>query len=442
MSGNATYSSKNILNKAIFNIAFQIVPIAAALILTPFLINNMGKDLWAKFATGVSIIFLSNYFSFGIGPTLNRRVAEIIGLNENQRIGKELKECTALSVVLGVVFFIILQLLLYFSYTSNAFSILKSETDFQFYLIILLVFVMAFAIIPYKSLLESFSDFYFLAIARAFAASMLFIIPAMFIVFEEISLVFIAVALAIFYIFLYAAYYLRVLGHQHKFSFKLISPYSLGFLKSIFKINSGFLKETFFFSLFFLTSAIVLFFDRFYYPIFFDTKIISDQVTMLDLFNRIAIVTGTISLVYFSAISVWFNEGKLNKIKTNLKRQLVMVGVVFLLIILISYFFLGDILHWWLGESYSKFIENNSLFLLLGVLSVNFTILLIRPLQAIGEIKTVSLFLVMSTIVYLCIVIVLGINRSIELHFAALFTKAFFDIVIFTYLLKRKHLLW
>ena len=104
----------------------------------------------------------------------------------------------------------------------------------------------------------------------------------------------------------------------------------MGFLKSILKINNDFLKETFFFSLFFLTSAIVLFFDRFYYPIFFDTEIISDQVTMLDLFNRIAIITGTISLVYFSAISVWFNEGKLNKIKTNLKRQFVMVGLTFL----------------------------------------------------------------------------------------------------------------
>jgi len=52
--------------------------------------------------------------------------------------------------------------------------------DFQFYFIILVVFVLAFAIIPYKSLLESFSDFYFLAIARAIAASMLFVIPALF----------------------------------------------------------------------------------------------------------------------------------------------------------------------------------------------------------------------------------------------------------------------
>lgn len=442
MSENATYSSKKVFNKAIFNIAFQIVPIAAALILTPFLINTMGKDLWAKFATGVSIIFLSNYFSFGIGPTLNRRVSEIIGLKENHRIGKELKECTSLSIVLGVLFFIILQAILFFGYKTSAFSILQSKTDLQFYIIILLVFVIAFAIIPYKSLLESFSDFYFLAIARAVAASMLFIIPAFFVVYNDASLVRISWSLAIFYMLLYAAYYFRVLGHQKKFSFKMTSPYSMGFLKSIFKMNSDFLMEAFFFSLFFLTSAIVLFFDRFYYPIYFNTNIMSDQVTMLDLFNRIAIVTGTISLVYFSAISVWYNEGKINKIRSNLKRQFLIIGLVFLLVVLISYFFLGDILHWWLGDSYSEFIESNSFFLLLGVLSVNFTILLIRPLQAVGEIKTVSLLLVISTIVYLCIVIALGKNHSIELHFTALLAKAFFDIIAFTYLLKRKHLLW
>lgn len=442
MAENTTYSSKKVLNKAIFNIAFQIVPIAAALLLTPFLISTMGKDLWAKFATGVSIVFLSNYFSFGIGPTLNRRVSEIIGLKENERIGKELKECTALSIVLGIAFFVILQTALYFGYQTNVFSILQSETDFHFYFIILLVFVLAFAIIPYKSLLESFSDFYFLAIARAISASMLFIIPALFVLFKEMSLVKVAVALAVFYVILYGVYYLRVIAHQQKFSFRIISPYSIGFLKSLFKINRGFLKETFFFSLFFLTSAIVLFFDRFYYPIFFDTKIMSDQVTMLDLFNRIAIITGTISLVYFSAISVWYNERKIDKIKANLKRQFMMIGLVFVLVIFVSYFFLGDILHWWLGESYSNFIKNNAFHLLLGVLSVNFTILLIRPLQAIGEIKIVSLLLVISTIVYLCIVIIFGLQKTIELHYIAFLTKALFDIVAFTYLLKRKNILW
>ena len=119
-----------------------------------------------------------------------------------------------------------------------------------------------------------------------------------------------------------------------------------------------------------------------------------------------------------------------------------MIGLVFVFITLVSYFFLGDILHWWLGDSYSEFIERNAFFLLLGVLSVNFTILLIRPLQAVGEIKTVSLMLVISTIVYLCIVVVLGINHSIELHFMALLSKAFFDLIVFSYLLKRKHLLW
>ena len=48
MAGNATYSSKKVLNKAIFNIAFQIVPIGVALLLTPFLINTMGKAYYGQ----------------------------------------------------------------------------------------------------------------------------------------------------------------------------------------------------------------------------------------------------------------------------------------------------------------------------------------------------------------------------------------------------------
>ena len=441
MAQNSTYSSKSVFKKTLFNISFQIVPIVIALLLTPYLINNLGKDLWAKFATGVSIVFLSNYFSFGIGPTLNRRVSEVIGLNQNARIGKELRECTSLSILLGVVFFIILSITLYASFASRTFSILQSKSDFQFYFIILLVFVIAFVIIPYKSLLESFSDFYFLALARAITASSLFVIPAIFVWLKEFSLIKIATVLAMFYIVLFSTYYIRVVSHQRKFLFKLISPYSKAFLMSLFKFDRNFLVETFFFSLFFLTSAVVLFYDRFYYPIFFDTEIIADQVTLLDLFNRVAIITGTISLIYFSAISVWYNEGQIDKIKVNLKRQLALVGLVFVFVILVSHYFLGDILSWWLGKSYSTFIRDNAFQLLLGVLAVNFTILLIRPLQAVGEIKKVSLILVISTIVYLCMVTFFGVFKAIEYHYLAFLVKAGVDLSVLAYFLKRKKLL-
>ncbi|MFC5047734.1 hypothetical protein ACFSTE_05640 [Aquimarina hainanensis] len=441
MSENNRYKSNNVFKKAIFNIAFQIIPILLALILTPFLINGMGKDFWAKYSTGISLIFLSNYFSFGIGPALNRRVSEVIGLKKYDKILYELKECVSFSYFLGIVFFIILQIVLLLAYKLGNFSILKTGSDFSFYQITIFNFFLVFIIIPYRSILESFSDFYFLAIVRAITAAMLFLIPFIYILLFGVSLKGIAMMLSVFYCMLYSVYYFRVFQFKNKFHFKLPSPIGKEFLVRIFKFDLSFLKETFYFSLFFLTSAIVLFFDRFYYAVFFNTIIISDQVTMLDLFNRVAIITGTISIVYFSAISVWYQEKNLEKIRKNLQTQIIGVFCIFFIVVIFSYFFLNSILGWWLGESFSLFIEKNSFSLLFATILTNFVILLVRPLQAIGLIKVVSLFLVFTTIIYICIVIFLGYLKEIEYHYLALITKSALDIIILISLLKKKRIL-
>lgn len=438
---NNNYTSQRVFSKALFNIGFQIVPIAAALILTPYLIQNMGKDAWAKYSIGVSLIFLSNYFSFGIGPTLNRRVSEIIGLKQHRRIKEELKECVSFSYLLGTVFFTVLQTILYLAYRSGSFSVLQNYIDYTFFFIVLCVFLLAFIIIPYRSLLESFSDFYFLAIVRALTAAMLFVVPFAYIYFSAMTLVSIALALFVFYILLCFIYFFRIKVYEKRLSFDVYSPFKRVVLQQVFKFEMSFLKETVWFSIFFLTSAFVLFFDRFYYPLFFDTNVISDQVTMLDLFNRVAIVTGTISLVYFSAISVWYQEKNIARIKSSLRLQLMGVGVLFAFILLLSNFILDDILKWWLKDSFSVFIYENAFHLLLGALMINYTILFIRPLQAIGKIKIVSIWLMGTTFIYLVIVLFLGIYRAIEYHYVAFIVKALLDMTILVTLLKRNKIL-
>lgn len=209
MNKDSNYESKKVVRKTFFNIGFQIVPIAAALLLTPYLIMTMGKDAWAKYATGISLIFLSNYFSFGIGPTLNRRVSEIIGRKQYAAIHQEMAEGISFSYLLGGVFFIVLQTALYLVFLSGSFSIVQSISDYYFYSTVLFVFLLAFLIIPYRSLLESFSDFYFLAIIRAITAAVLFVVPAAILFFGPSDLMAIAMALLLFYIGLYVVYVLR-----------------------------------------------------------------------------------------------------------------------------------------------------------------------------------------------------------------------------------------
>ncbi len=438
---NNNYSSDKVFKKAIFNIGFQVFPIFVALTLTPFLINGLGKSIWAKYSIGVSLIFLSNYFSFGIGPTLNRRVSEIIGKKQFDSITNILFQSVSFSYILGLSFFIIFQLLLISLFNFFELSILTDINDFRFYFVTIFTFFIVLLIIPYRSLLESFSDFYFLAIMRGITSSMLFIIPSFFLFLFNTSLLSIGITLFVFYTILLLLYYLRVKSFESSNGFSSPNIFNLKCVVGVSKIDFSFISETIYFSIFFLTSATVLFFDRFYYSLYYNTEIISDQVTLLDLFNRVSIITGTISLVYFSAISVWYQENKLDLIKKNLKKQLAIVFFIFLVIISIAYFFIGDILNLWLGKSYSKFIEVNSLKLLVATFFVNFTILLIRPLQSIGLVKSVSKVLFFSTLLYVLIVFFLGYFNKIEYHYFALLIKFFIDIIFLVFISKSNKIL-
>nr|WP_286942409.1 hypothetical protein [Allomuricauda sp.] len=162
---------------------------------------------------------------------------------------------------------------------------------------------------------------------------------------------------------------------------------------------------------------------------------------MLDLFNRAAIVTGTISLVYFSAISVWYNEENFLRIKKNLRFQFTVVAFLFTAIIIFSIFFLKDLMAWWLSESFSDFIANVSFPLLLGILLINFEILMIRPLQAIGQINKVNRWLVFSTSTYVAMILFIGFFELIYYHYIALVLKGSIDCIALFIMLKKEKLI-
>lgn len=439
MNINKEYTSKKVAGKAFFNILFQGIPISFALILIPTLLELMGKDLWAKYSIGISLVFLANYFSFGLGPALNRRVSELVGRNMLPLTMDELEKSRKLSFTLGVSFFVLMQFLLYFAFWLKIFSVLQSWEDYYFFSVALFTFLVVFLSIPYRSILESFSDFYFLAIQRAITASMLFLVPFVVIkLTSRISLVMISFVLLGYYILLYWVLLFRIGKRFLKSDIKLKMWTLKIWNTSFFDLDKGFLKETLYFALFFISNAIVLFFDRFFYSLFFDSKLLADHVTLLDLFNRIAIIPSTLSLVYFSAISVWYQQEKITKIKKTLIFQILVVGVLFLLIALVGNFILLDVIQWWLGDSYSPFIANNSVNLMWACLLINFPILLIRPIQAIGYVREASFILLITTFLYVLLVIVIGNIKKIEWHFMALFFKSITDIIVLYLYLKRK----
>ena len=436
---NKRYTSGKVLKKAVFNLAFQIVPIIVALVFIPLLINSLGKDYWAKYTAGVSAIFLANYFSFGIGPAINRRVSELIGAKRTNEIGKEVTTGIALSFALSIAFLFLYTIFMLLAYQFKALSILTNLEDLYFFLIIGLAFFVVFISIPYKSLLESYSDFYFLAIIRAISAAGLFIVPYVLWVTGIFKLYWASIVLAGYYTIVFIIMFFRTEKNKRMLSLDYGKPFGISTFFSSIKGNFSFAKEAFRFGVFFLCSAIVLFFDRYYYSLYINTQILSDHVTLLDLFNRVAIITGTISLVYFSAISVWYNEGNLGRIRKNLRLQLIAISAIFIGGLFISYFILTDFLQWWLKGAYSPFIAESAFFLLVAVFFMNFEILMVRPLQAIGRVNDVNKILVATTLIYILIVSYLGISDLVQYHYWALMCKAIIDcLFLLRMLLKEK----
>lgn len=438
---NKRYTSRKVLKKAVFNLGFQVVPIIVALLLIPILINNLGKDYWAKYTAGVSAIFLANYFSFGIGPALNRRVSELIGAKRVNAIDKEIDTGIGVSYLLSITLFVLFAIFILIGFQTKALSILQSFEDLYFYLIIAFSFVIVFITIPYKSLLESYSDFYFLAIVRAISSAGLFIVPYLLWLLGIKSLFWVSIVLVTYYLVVLISMYLRT--QKHKLTLGLKYGKSIGlkaFISSI-RANTSFVKEAFKFGVFFLCSATILFFDRYFYSLFVNTKILADHVTMLDLFNRIAIITGTVSLVYFSAISVWHSQKDLARIKKNLRLQIVTITIIFVIGLFVGHFVLTDLMEWWLKDAYSNFIGKSAFYLLAAILIMNFEILMVRPLQAIGQVTKVNKLLVFTTIMYLIVVIGLGVSNAIEYHYIALLLKGSIDCIVLLMMLAKEKLI-
>ena len=156
-----------------------------------------------------------------------------------------------------------------------------------------------------------------------------------------------------------------------------------------------------------------LFFDRIIFKFFIDKNILSDHVTMQDLFNRVAIISGNISLVYYPTLS-----DKANQTKLFLKhyfKQLYYVLFAFAAIIIISSIFLEKALNFWLKDDFSTYISNNALVYLAGIIVFNFSIIQVRALQAKNKEKLVTLHLIVILGLYILFVLLLGLIEQPKL---------------------------
>ena len=382
--------------KALFNVAIQIIPILASLFAIPISISNLGKPLWFFYSLGITVLFLPNYFAFGAGPYLVRNLIQ----KNNFLLSKKWKGCISAIIISAIIYVLLSSAFLFTTRNQDAFILNSSEKLFNVFFILsgLMIYIM----ILFKAILESKEDFYFLGTARAFFTTGLIVIPVLSFQQEW------HYALSVF---LWSIIYVFVCGNR-------IGNLGAKWMQNKNLIVSKqnlieYVNEVWPFGVYLFCWSFFLFFDRIIFKFFIDKNILSDHVTMQDLFNRVAIISGNISLVYYPTLSEKANQTKL--FLQHYFKQLYYVLFAFAAIIIISSIFLEKALNFWLKDDFSTYISNNALVYLVGIIVFNFSIIQVRALQAKNKEKLVTLHLIVILGLYILFVLLLGLIEQPKL---------------------------
>lgn len=405
---------KSIINrsssKAIFNVLIQVIPISVSLIAIPLSISNLGKPIWYSYSLGLTLILLPNYFSFGLGPFLIRSLAANMNFIETRTWVQGL----TLLKVGAFLFFLFLNLYFLNSGAIKGFASFKEQVlFFEFFL---LAGIITFFLIPLRAIFESNHDYYFLGFVRAVFTSTLLLIPLLKVnSFLHYSL----------YVFVIVSLQILIYSLRIRFKYKL-NPFKVFYGLALNEIRMLLKKIAPFGGYLFLWS-IILYSDRFILKSFIDENLLADHVTMQDLFNRVAIISGNLTAVYFPVIA----QNKNNKIliSKNYKKQIFLIAAIFFFLIIFSVLLLNPFLKFWLKEDFSMYIEQNSIFYLIAIVVFNFSIIQIRFLQAVGKEKVVLKNLLFSVSFYLIGVFALGFFQQPNLFSLILLIQSFYIII-------------
>lgn len=96
----AASTGGRLLSGVAWNALGRGLPLALALVVTPFLLHQLGLERWGLFTLALALVGVFNVFDFGIAPALMRSLAERIGAGETDEARSLVG--SALTVLLGI----------------------------------------------------------------------------------------------------------------------------------------------------------------------------------------------------------------------------------------------------------------------------------------------------------------------------------------------------
>lgn len=355
---NEGYSARSIARNTIYNLSGYGVPLIAALIFIPLLINELGNEKFGILNLAWMVLGYFSFFDFGIGKGLTKIVAEKISSDQTEQI--PIIFWTSLVLMLIISSLIAAGLIFFVPFIVNLFNIsqgLEQETINTFYVLCISIPIVS-TTAGLRGVLEAYLRFGTTNVVRIVLGIFTFVGPIVCLIFTN-SLLWIVVILIIIRVIIWI-WYLHLciktnpsIKSKGKLDFNSIRPV-IRFSAWISLVN--------------VIGPVILYSDRFLIGVLISASAISYYAVSYEIVSKLLLISGALVGVLFPVFSAsYFSNPETSK-------KIFLRGVKFIFLIIYPIVFLVVTFAFegmgiWLGE---KFAENSTLILQLLAVGILF----------------------------------------------------------------------
>jgi len=355
---NEGYSGKSIAKNTVYNLLGYGVPIIAALIFIPLLINGLGKEKFGLLNLAWMIIGYFSFFDFGIGKGLTKIVAEKISSDQSDQI--PVLFWTSLVLMLLVSLFLATLLLFFVPYFVSLFNVsknLQQETTNTFYVLCLSIPIVS-TTAGLRGVLEAYLKFGTINVVRIVLGLLTFLGPIVCLIFTN-SLLWIVVLLVLIRVLIWLWYLHLCIKTNPGIKSKGVLDFKS--IKPVIKFSAWI-------SLVNIIGPVILYSDRFIIGVLISATAISYYAVSYEIVSKLLLISGALVGVLFPVFSAsYFSNPEVSK-------KIFLRGIKFIFLIIYPIVFLIVIFAFegmgvWLGE---KFADNSALILQLLAIGILF----------------------------------------------------------------------
>jgi O-antigen/teichoic acid export membrane protein len=356
LNHNSGYSGRSIAKNTVYNLLGYGIPIIAALLFIPILINGLGEEKFGILNLAWMIIGYFSFFDFGIGKGLTKIVSEKISLDQTDQIPVLFWTSLVLMLfVSGILSVLLLFFVPFFVSLFNVSQNLKQETTNTFYILCLSIPVVS-TTAGLRGVLEAYLQFGIINIVRIVLGLLTFVGPIVCLVFTN-SLLWIVVLLIVIRLLIWLWYLKLCIKTNPGISRKGLLDFNS--IKPVIKFSAWI-------SLVNIIGPVILYSDRFLIGILISASAISYYAVSYEVVSKLLLISGALVGVLFPVFSAsYFSNPEASK-------KIFLRGIKFIFLIIYPIVFLivtfaFEGMGIWLGEKFAEISSIILQFLAIGI---------------------------------------------------------------------------